>query len=117
MSKKPVPCGPRHRPYNLFSGTTHGVLRVWDEAPGAPQPENMDLSVLDGFNGTRTPLSLRSTDTTDMLIERYLQVKPRLGGELHLVFNGKLLPKARSLGELGVKPGAVFITYQKCTGG
>ncbi|KAG7314270.1 hypothetical protein KOW79_022766 [Hemibagrus wyckioides] len=101
-----------------FRHTTHSVLQVvCDDAPGFPQPENVDLRVFDGSNGSSIPFTLKSTDTTDTLIKQYLQMKPELTGNLHLAYNGKRVSKHKSLRELGVKPGAMFITYQKCTGG
>lgn len=35
----------------------------------------------------------------------------------HLVFNGKPVADHQILGELGVKSGGTFLTYQRCNGG
>ncbi|KAK2865899.1 hypothetical protein Q7C36_001955 [Tachysurus vachellii] len=109
--KEPVFSCPFHEP---FCHATHSVLQVvFDD----PQPENFDVKVFDGSNGSSIPVTIKSTDTTDTLIKMYRQMNPKLQGNLHLAYNGKHVPKHKSMRELGVKPGAMFITYQKCTGG
>ncbi|GAA6082337.1 uncharacterized protein si:ch211-217k17.11 isoform X1 [Tachysurus ichikawai] len=93
-----------------FRHATHSVLQVvFDD----PQPENFDVKVFDGSNGSSIPFTIKSTDTTDTLIKMYRQMNPKMD----LAYNGKQVPAHKSMRELGVKPGAMFITYQKCTGG
>ncbi|KAK2865900.1 hypothetical protein Q7C36_001956 [Tachysurus vachellii] len=109
----PPQVAPEPKLHGPFRHTTHSVLQVVFD----PQPENFDVKVFDGSNGSGIPFTINITDTTDTLIKMYHEKKPELQGNLHLAYNGKQVPKHKSMKELGVKPGAMFITYQKCTGG
>ncbi|KAB5518260.1 hypothetical protein PHYPO_G00163690 [Pangasianodon hypophthalmus] len=115
-AEEPVLC-PENQLYEKFSHTTHSFLKVCDDAPGSPQPEKIDVTVFDPSKNIRIPFILKSTDTTDRLIRKYLQMRPKLVGTLNLAYNGKPVPGQKTLRELGVKPGAVFITFQRCFGG
>ncbi|GAA6074614.1 uncharacterized protein LOC108260624, partial [Tachysurus ichikawai] len=102
--EEPVLSCPFHEP---FRHATHSVLQVvFDD----PQPENFDVKVFDVSNGTSIPFTIKSTDTTDTLIKMYRQMNPKMEGNLHLAYNGKHVKKRKSMRELGVKPGAMFIT-------
>ncbi|XP_053475157.1 uncharacterized protein LOC128604233 [Ictalurus furcatus] len=100
-----------------FGQTTHSFLKVYDDAPGSPQPDILDVLVFDPSKNINIPVNLKITDTVDALIKKYLQMRPELGKELHLAFNGKSVAAHAILRDLGVKPGAVFITFQRCRGG
>ncbi|KAB5518259.1 hypothetical protein PHYPO_G00163670 [Pangasianodon hypophthalmus] len=113
----PPKVNPEPKHHAKFSHTTHSFLKVCDDAPGSPQPEKIDVTVFDPSKNIRIPFTLKSTDTTDMLNEKYLQMRPELVGTLNLAYNGKPVPGQKTLRELGVKPGAVFITFQRCVGG
>uniref|UniRef100_A0A8C8CAF9 Ubiquitin-like domain-containing protein n=1 Tax=Oncorhynchus tshawytscha TaxID=74940 RepID=A0A8C8CAF9_ONCTS len=79
--------------------------------PPIPVPYNPTF-----LNASHTSL-LVSTDTIGKLQRRFLQKRPDLTGSLNLAYNGKPVQGHQSLGELGVKNGATFITFQRCLGG
>ncbi|KAM9449701.1 uncharacterized protein Hap1MRO34_022193 isoform 2-T2 [Clarias gariepinus] len=95
----------RYHPW--LRSSTHTSLQVCTDAAGSPLPECFDVQVFDPSKNTRTMINLKSTDTADTLLEKYP----------HLALNGKPVPQLTPLRDLGVKPGAVFITFQRCIGG
>ncbi|XP_017316541.1 uncharacterized protein LOC108260624 [Ictalurus punctatus] len=109
--------GPQNQFHPQLGQTTHSFLKVYDDAPGSPQPDNIDVKVFDPSKNTNIPIDLKITDTVDTLIKKYLQMRPELGNNLRLAFNGKPVAAHAILRDLGVKPGAVFITFQRCRGG
>ncbi|KAF4071275.1 hypothetical protein AMELA_G00271350 [Ameiurus melas] len=108
---------PQSKFHSLFSHTTHSFLKVRDDAPGSPQPDNFDVLVFNPSKNINIPINLKSTDTADTLIKKYQQTRPELGKDLRLAFNGKPVEAHAILRDLGVKPGAMFITFQRCHGG
>lgn len=100
-----------------FSHTTHTSLQVCDNAPESPLPDSIEVKVFDPSKNISVPIILKSTDTTEHLMKKYLQFRPELVGSLHLAYNGKRVSAKKTMGELGVKPGAMFITFQRCIGG
>uniref|UniRef100_A0A671RKT2 Ubiquitin-like domain-containing protein n=1 Tax=Sinocyclocheilus anshuiensis TaxID=1608454 RepID=A0A671RKT2_9TELE len=124
---QPEACGPRqcvkgdpkdtvpvpfHEP---LENTTHAVLQV--QGPVSPGPKRFPVNIFNGSNGMKIPVIVRSTDTIEKLQQEVLKLSPDLGASLNLVYNGKPVQLYQTLSELQVKPGATFITYQKCRGG
>uniref|UniRef100_A0A674EMW7 Ubiquitin-like domain-containing protein n=1 Tax=Salmo trutta TaxID=8032 RepID=A0A674EMW7_SALTR len=106
----PVPYDP------TFLKATHAsLLVVKDTKP--TRASRFAVTVLNGSDGKIVPLVLKSTDTIGKLQRRFLQKRPDLTGSLNLAYNGKPVQGHQSLGELGVKNGATFITFQRCRGG
>uniref|UniRef100_A0A4W5LR18 Ubiquitin-like domain-containing protein n=1 Tax=Hucho hucho TaxID=62062 RepID=A0A4W5LR18_9TELE len=106
----PVPYDP------TFLNATHtSLLVVQDHKP--TRASRLTVTVLNGSDGKRVPLVLKSTDTIDKLQRSLLRKRPDLTGSLNLAYNGKPVQGHQSLGELGVKNGATFITFQRCIGG
>ncbi|KAF7687019.1 hypothetical protein C0J45_22322 [Silurus meridionalis] len=103
--------------HSRFLHTTHSVLQVCYDAPDSPRAGVIKVQVFDPSKDLRIPLTVKSTDSAATLIKKCLEQRPDLGETLNLVYNGKPVPLCKSLGELGVKSGAMFITYQKCFGG
>uniref|UniRef100_A0A4W4E3G6 Ubiquitin-like domain-containing protein n=1 Tax=Electrophorus electricus TaxID=8005 RepID=A0A4W4E3G6_ELEEL len=101
-----------------FLDTTHSTLQIYDHAGSTqPTPFPILLRVYNANDGTSIPFALKSVDTIGKLQRCYQKMRPELVGRLNLAYNGKPVPALKTLGELGVKPGATFITYQKVTGG
>ncbi|KAA0722044.1 hypothetical protein E1301_Tti012118 [Triplophysa tibetana] len=99
-----------------FANTTHGVLMVKEPIVlDSPTSGPVHVNILNGSNGTRITFKLNSSDTIGKLKQELLNKQPEFGG--NLVFNGKPVEAHQTLGELQVKHGATFITYQKCHGG
>uniref|UniRef100_A0A8C8C890 Ubiquitin-like domain-containing protein n=1 Tax=Oncorhynchus tshawytscha TaxID=74940 RepID=A0A8C8C890_ONCTS len=106
----PVPYDP------TFLNATHAsLLVVQDHKPN--RASRVAVTVLSGSDGKRVPFVLKSTDTIGKLQRRFLQKRPDLTGSLNLAYNGKPVQRHQSLGELGVKNGATFITFLRCLGG
>lgn len=103
---------PFHEP---LENTTHTVLQV--QRPVSPGPKRFLVNVFNGSNGMKIPVIVRSTDTIGKLQQKVLKLSPDLGARLNLVYGGKPVQLHQTLSELQVKPGATFITYQKCRGG
>lgn len=103
---------PYHEP---LENTTHTVLQV--QGPVSPGPKLFPVNVFNGSKGMKIPVIVRSTDTIEKLQQEVLKLSPDLGASLNLVYNGKPVQLHQTLSELQVKPGATFITYQKCRGG
>ncbi|KAI5087853.1 tripartite motif-containing protein 16-like [Silurus meridionalis] len=99
-----------------FCHTTHSVLQVSYDAPDSPQAGVFEVQVFVPSKNLRIPLSVKSTDTAATLIKKCLEQRPDLGETLNLAYNGKPVSPCKILGELGVKSGAMFLTYQKCIG-
>uniref|UniRef100_A0A4W5M9W8 Ubiquitin-like domain-containing protein n=1 Tax=Hucho hucho TaxID=62062 RepID=A0A4W5M9W8_9TELE len=95
-----------------FLNTTHASLLVVKD-----RASHFIVTVLNGSDGKRVPLVLKSTDTIGQLQESFLQKRPDLTGSLNLAYNGKPVLGHQSLVELGVKDGDTFITFQRCHGG
>uniref|UniRef100_A0A4W5LR10 Ubiquitin-like domain-containing protein n=1 Tax=Hucho hucho TaxID=62062 RepID=A0A4W5LR10_9TELE len=106
----PVPYDP------TFLNTTHTSLRVVKD-PEPTRGIHFTVTVLNGSDGKRVPLVLKSTDTIGKLLRSFQRKRPDLTGSLNLAYNGKPVQGHQSLGELGVKNGATFITFQRCIGG
>ncbi|KAL2077019.1 hypothetical protein ACEWY4_026523 [Coilia grayii] len=111
--KHVVPAVPLHPG---LERSTHVSLGVVTPTP-TPPPATIHLSVINGSNGKTTQLKLKSGDTIGKLKRKYLQLCPEMCDRLNLVCNGKPVQDQQSLAELGVKPGATFVTFQRCTGG
>lgn len=92
----------------------HTTLQVYKDAP---LPDPFNVKVFDPSKNINIPFILKSTDTAAHLIKKYLQMKPELKGSLNLAYNGKQVSAMKTMCELGVKPGDVFITFQRCSGG
>ncbi|KAI5610088.1 hypothetical protein C0J50_5441 [Silurus asotus] len=103
--------------HSRFRHTTHSVLQVCYDALDSPQAGVFEVQVFDPSKDLRILLSVKSTDSGATLIKKCLEQRPDLGKTLNLVYNGKPVSPCKSLGELGVKSGAMFITYQRCIGG
>ncbi|RAM39556.1 hypothetical protein DOZ52_28595, partial [Enterobacter hormaechei] len=103
---------PYHEP---LKKSTHTVLQV--QGPVSPGPERLLVNIFNGSDGKKVPVMVRSTDTIGKLQQEALKLKPELGAIPNLVYNGKPVQLHQTLSELQVKPGATFITYQKCRGG
>ncbi len=103
---------PFHAP---LENTTHTSLQV--QGPVSPGPKRIPVNIFNGSNGMKIPVTVRSTDTIEKLQQKVLKLRPDLGASLNLVYNGKPVQLHQTLSELQVKPGAMFITYQKCHGG
>ncbi|KAM9399404.1 uncharacterized protein ACWYII_031593 isoform 1-T1 [Salvelinus alpinus] len=99
-----------------FLNTTHASLLAVKDLEST-RASHFTVTVLNGSDGKRVPLVLKSTDTIGKLQESFLQKRPDLTGSLNLAYNGKPVQGHQSLGELGVKDGATFITFQRCHGG
>ncbi|MCI4385686.1 hypothetical protein PGIGA_G00053600 [Pangasianodon gigas] len=80
-----------------LSHTTH---KVCDDSL---QPDNIDLKVFDPSTNSQIQFILKSTDTPYTLTKKYLQMRPELGENLHLAYNGNPVTAQKSLRELGVK--------------
>ncbi|CAM4473267.1 hypothetical protein PO909_015721 [Leuciscus waleckii] len=93
---------------------THTVLQA--QEPVSSGPKRFLVNIVDG-NGVKVPVTVRSIDTIGKLQQKFLKLRPDLRGCGNLLSNGKPVQKQQTLSELQVKPGATFITYQKCTGG
>ncbi|KAM9449948.1 uncharacterized protein Hap1MRO34_022409 [Clarias gariepinus] len=106
---------PKYHP--LLTHSTHTSLQVCDDAAASPRPDVLHVQVFDPSKNIRVPFILKGSDTADTLIKKYLQERPELGKNLHLALNGRRVSRQKSLSELGVKSGAVFITFQRCIGG
>ncbi|XP_056312474.1 uncharacterized protein zgc:194101 [Danio aesculapii] len=109
--KNTVPV-PYHEP---LESTSHAVLQV--EKPVAPVPKSFSVNIFDGSKGKKIPVMVKSTDTIGKLQKKAQKLKPDLVGCGNLTFNGKPVQLQQKLRDLQVKPGATFITYQKCHGG
>uniref|UniRef100_A0A672LIR8 Ubiquitin-like domain-containing protein n=1 Tax=Sinocyclocheilus grahami TaxID=75366 RepID=A0A672LIR8_SINGR len=103
---------PFHEP---LENATHAVLQV--QGPVSPGPKRFPVNVFNVSNGMTIPVTVRSTDTIGKMQQKVLKLRPLLGANLNLVYNGKPVQLCQTLSELQVKPGATFITYQKCQGG
>ncbi|KAK2909284.1 hypothetical protein QQF64_000605 [Cirrhinus molitorella] len=103
---------PYHEP---LKNTTHTVFRV--QPPVSSSPKRFSVNILNGSNGVKVPVTVSSLDTIAKLLQEVLKLRPELGASHNLVFNGKPVDLKKTLSELQVKPGATFITYQKCHGG
>uniref|UniRef100_A0A3B1K3X7 Ubiquitin-like domain-containing protein n=1 Tax=Astyanax mexicanus TaxID=7994 RepID=A0A3B1K3X7_ASTMX len=108
-------------PCEEFLNVVHGVLRV-SSRPESPQTtsepkQKIPVTVIDGFTGTKVPLIIRRTDTIGKLKQALVKKKPHMKGSLNLSLNGKNCLSEKTMSELNVKPGATFITFQRCTGG
>ncbi|KAK9981502.1 hypothetical protein ABG768_001032 [Culter alburnus] len=101
---------PYHEP---LKKSTHTVLQV--QQPVSPGPERLLVNIFNGSKGVK--VTARSTDTIGKIQQKVLKLKPELGGCGNLLYNGKPVQPHKTLSELQVKPGATFITYQKCHGG
>uniref|UniRef100_A0A4W5LUG8 Ubiquitin-like domain-containing protein n=1 Tax=Hucho hucho TaxID=62062 RepID=A0A4W5LUG8_9TELE len=99
-----------------FLNTSHTSLLVVQD-PKPTRASDLTVTVLNGSDGKRVPLVLKSTDTIGKLQRSFLRKRPDLTGSLNLAYNGKPVQGHQSLGELGVKNGATFITFQRCIGG
>ncbi|KAI4880202.1 hypothetical protein NFI96_020534 [Prochilodus magdalenae] len=97
------------------ANSSHLSLTVNSDSP--PSPKRVLLTVFHGSTGAKVPLILNHTDTVQRLKEMVKQEKPNLGDRLHLIYNGKPVEAQQTMAELDVKPGSLFITYQKCVGG
>ncbi|KAL6466598.1 hypothetical protein MHYP_G00244020 [Metynnis hypsauchen] len=115
---EPAKGEPQHTPYRPFLQVIHSTLKV-NEPLGSPQPSNgaFEVTVYNGTDNTKIPLSMKSTDTIGKLKKAYIKKRPHMSGSLNLVFNGKPVHSEKTLGELGVKTGAMLITFQRCIGG
>ncbi|ROL46567.1 hypothetical protein DPX16_21751 [Anabarilius grahami] len=126
LNPQPVACGPRQCvkadpkdtvpvPYHEpLEKSTHTILQV--QGPVSPVPKCLHVNIFNGSDGTKVPVTVRSTDTIGKLQHKALQQRPELGAIPNLVYNGKPVLQHQTLSELQVKPGATFITYQKCHG-
>uniref|UniRef100_A0A672M9B8 Ubiquitin-like domain-containing protein n=1 Tax=Sinocyclocheilus grahami TaxID=75366 RepID=A0A672M9B8_SINGR len=94
--------------------TTHAVLQV--QRPVSPGPKRFSVNVLNGSDGMKISVTVRSIDTIRKLQQKVLKLRPDLGCG-NLAYNGKPVQPHKKLSELQVKPGAMFVTYQKCHGG
>ncbi|KAM9529843.1 uncharacterized protein ACWYII_041889 isoform 1-T1 [Salvelinus alpinus] len=106
----PVPYDP------TFLNATHASLLVVQDHKST-RSSRLTVTVLNGSDGKRVPMVLKSTDTIGKLQKSFLLKQPELTGSLNLAYNGKPVQGHQSLGELGVKNGATFITFQRCQGG
>ncbi|XP_077102063.1 uncharacterized protein LOC143753549 [Siphateles boraxobius] len=98
-----------------FGNATHTVLRAQKQISSGPK--RFLVNIFDGSKGVKVAVSVRSIDTIGKLQQKVRKLKPELGGCGNLVYNGKPVQLQQTLSELQVKPGAMFITYQKCVGG
>ncbi|XP_001339274.1 uncharacterized protein si:ch211-217k17.11 [Danio rerio] len=104
--KNTVPV-PYHEP---LENTSHTVLKL--QEPVSPAPKVFSVFIINGSKGSRIPVTVTSTDTIEEMLQKHnLQANP------NLIFNGKPVQLSQKLCDLQVKPGATFITYQKCHGG
>ncbi len=108
---------PRDTFHEPMKQTTHTSLLVHDSELISPGPKRIPVNIFNGSNGMKIPVIVRSTDTIEKLQQEVLKLRPDLGASLNLVYNGKPVQLHQTLSELQVKPGATFITYQKCHGG
>uniref|UniRef100_A0AAR2J715 Ubiquitin-like domain-containing protein n=1 Tax=Pygocentrus nattereri TaxID=42514 RepID=A0AAR2J715_PYGNA len=116
---EPAKGDPQHPPYySHFVQVIHSTLKV-HEPLGSLQPSNgaFEVTVYNGTDNTKIPFIMKSTDTIGKLKKAYIKKRPHMIGSLNLVFNGKPVQAEKTLGELGVKTGATFITFQRCIGG
>lgn len=97
-----------------LGNTTHAVLQL--QEPVSPGLKRFPVNVFNGSDGTKISVTVRSIDTIAKLQQKVLKLRPELRSG-HLSYNGKPVQPHKKLSELQVKPGAVFITYQKCHGG
>lgn len=97
-----------------LENTTHAVLQV--QKPVSPGPKRFPVNVLNGSDGTKISVTVRSIDTIGKLQQKVLKLRPELGSG-NLAYNGKPVQPHKKLSELQVKPGAMFVTYRKCCGG
>lgn len=95
---------------------THTVLRA-QKPDLSSGPKRFLVNIFDGSKAVKVPVTVRSIDTIGKLQQKVLKLRPDLRGCGNLVYNGKPVQKQQTLSELQVKPGATFITYQKCIGG
>ncbi|XP_076876339.1 uncharacterized protein LOC143525832 [Brachyhypopomus gauderio] len=107
----------QHALYEPFNRTTHSTILVHDDPVPRSNPDTTSVRVYNGNDGTCIPFKVKSMDTIAKLRSRYQKWRPELEGKLNLAFNGKPVPGEKTMKELGVKPGATFITFQKVTGG
>ncbi len=118
--KQCVPGHPKHPkgdPVPLpepLENTTHAVLQV--QEPVSPGPKSFAVNVLNGSDGVKISVTVRSIDTIAKLQQKVLKLRPELGCG-NLAYNGKPVRPHKKLSELQVKPGAMFVTYRKCVGG
>lgn len=111
---------PKHTvpvPYHEPCGNaTHTVLRVQKPYTSGPKWTSGSVNI---FNGSKViQITVKCDDTIGKLQQELLKLlKPNLGNDLNLVFNGKLVQQQQTMSELQVKPGATFLTVQKCHGG
>ncbi len=108
---------PRDTFHEPMKQTTHTVLQVQDSELSSPGPNCFSVCIFNGSNGMNIPVTVRSTYSVRRLQQKVLKLRPDLGASLDLVYNGKPVQLHQRLSELQVKPGAMFITYQKCHGG
>uniref|UniRef100_A0A8C2K6T0 Ubiquitin-like domain-containing protein n=1 Tax=Cyprinus carpio TaxID=7962 RepID=A0A8C2K6T0_CYPCA len=101
--------------FQPLENSTHASLQV--QEPVSPGPKSFNVFYFNGSNGMKIPVTVRSTDTIGKMQQKVLKLRPELGASLNLVYNGKPVQLWQTLSELQVKPGATFITYQKCQGG
>jgi len=94
---------------------THTVLQV--QEPYSTQSMSFRVNFLNGFNGGKITVRMKSSDTIGKLQKKVQKLRPDLRGCGNLVYNGKPVEPQQTLAELQVKPGATFITFQKCHGG
>lgn len=97
-----------------LENTTHAVLKV--KKPVSPGPKSFAVDVLNGSDGMKISVTVRSIDTIGKLQQKVLKLRPELGCG-NLAYNGKPVQPHKKLSELQVKPGAMFVTYRKCIGG
>ncbi|XDV15692.1 hypothetical protein PO909_015722 [Leuciscus waleckii] len=103
-------------PYHEPCGNAiHAALRV--QKPFSTNSKSFSVNFFNGSNGVSVSVVMKSTDTIGKLLQKVLKLNPDFGANLNLLYNGKPVQLQQTLSELQVKPGATFITYQKCTGG
>ncbi|NP_001373556.1 uncharacterized protein LOC559555 [Danio rerio] len=94
-----------------LENTSHAVLQA--QGPVSPAPKSFTVFIINGSRGSKIPVKVRSSYTVAKMLLKALMVKT----DLNLIFNGKPVQPNQMLCDLQVKPGATFITYQKCHGG
>ncbi|RXN12664.1 GTPase IMAP family member 8-like protein [Labeo rohita] len=100
--------------YEPFKDTTHTVCCI--QRSFASSLKRFSVSVFNGSNGIKVSVTVCRTDTIGKLQQTVLQLRPDFIECGNLAYNGKPVQLHQTLSELQVKPGAVFITYQKCHG-
>ncbi|KAI4880201.1 hypothetical protein NFI96_020533 [Prochilodus magdalenae] len=113
--KPKTPTGPVDSGYHsALKAASHVSLGVISDPS---TPARIPLTVTDGSTGKQVSLVLNHSDTVQRLREMFKEARPNLGDNFHLILNGKPVEAQQTMAELGVKPGSLFITYQKCVGG